>query len=653
MAWRPTKTDDVPVTSGNVRWSIGLWTGVGVASLLAVAGQRSVRATGTGTPQADWWSGLSPDWLPFLPLSALFVPLWFVRRSVTLRTPRWWNRLRGWGGETCPTAQRPVSRHEERRALLLSLLAAAAGLLMSRHVARQFGDVPPAYHDEYSYLFQAETFLAGRTSFPSHPRMPELFDQVHVLNEGEFASRYFPGVGAWIAPFLAVGDPAWGHHLAHAFACFLLFWIGRHLRNNAVGLLAGLLLAAAPGVALFSDLLLSHHPTLVGLLVFVVTFLKLTRAADEGTRVWHWAMLSGGGLTFAMLCRPMTAAGVGLPFGLWFLWWALTGKGVRPQEEAGPIAEANVRLKAVIAMSVPLLAGLGGLFVYNHSITGNGFLTPYQQYTEIYTPRHVYGFNNVTRGEQRLGPKVLEHYDQWAENLTPSLAAQNVGRRVASSLRWTLGIVPLSIVAIVFLATIDLWTRDWLLIAAAIVSLHAAHVPYWFEGIMGWHYVFESAPFWLLLFAGVSERLWRCWTTTERSGMPLWWAALAVVSVLVNLVTVPPLWPARLDVGIVEASFSRQRYAEFARQVEQLTGDRRALVLVEADPSDRHIDYVVNHPSLDAAVLFGRYRSEVTNAEDVVAAFPDRDVYLIRLLTGEFERLSRASIAEPSGRSPR
>jgi hypothetical protein len=635
-------SDDL-VTSGNVRWSIGLWAAVLVASGLAVSGQSSDWLATKETPEVGWWSGLSPDWLPFLPVLVCSVPLWFVRRSVVTRAPRWWSRLRGWGAETCPTPQRPVGRREERRAILLSLLVAIAGLLMSQHVSRQFGNLPPAYHDEYSYLFQAETFLAGRTSFPSHPQMPKLFDQVHVLNEGYFASRYFPGVGAWIAPFLALGHPLWGHHFAHAFACLLLFWIGRHLRNNAVGLLAGLLLVVSPGVALFSDLLLSHHPTLVALLVFVITFLKLTRAIDEGTKTWHWATLSGCGLTYAMVCRPMTAAGVGLPFGLWFLWWAWTGRDVSQRDEQAAIVDANRRLKTVIALGVPLLVGGAGLFAYNFSITGNGFLTPYQQYTEIYTPRHVYGFNNVKRGEQHLGPKVLEHYDQWAENLTPALAAKNVGRRVTASLRWTLGIVPLSIVAIIFLATIDLWARDWLLMAAAIVSLHAVHVPYWFEGIMGWHYVFESALFWLLLFAGVSERLWRHWSMLERPGMPVWWTSLVVVSIVVNLVTVPPLWPARLDVGVVEVSFSRQRYADFARQVEQLIAGRRSLVLVEADPSDRHIDYVVNHPRLDSEVLFGRYRPGETDLSQVVSAFPDRDVFLVRLLSRDVELLSRGA----------
>lgn len=503
---------------------------------------------------------------------------------------------------------------------------------MSWYVGGRFGDRPPAYHDEFSYLFQAETFLAGRVSFPSHPEMPELFDQMHVLNEGRFAGRYFPGTALWMLPFVAIGHPWWGHWLAHSLSAFLLFWIGRHLANSAVGLLAGLLLAVSPGVALFSNLLLAHHPTLVGLLVFVITFLKLRRAIVERTRLWPWALLAGCGLTFAMLCRPMTAAGVGLPFGVWFGWWVL----------AGGETNAWSRWRTALIMAVPIACGFAGLFLFNRAITGDGLLSPYQQYTDIYTPRHVYGFNNVVRGEQHLGPKVIENYDRWAENLTPRLAAKNVCLRLIASLRWTLGIPVLMLACLVFLITIDRWSGDWWLMGAAIVSLHAVHIPYWFEGIMGWHYVFESAPFLLLIFAGVSGRLWQDWMQSDRPVMCLWWTGLVVTAVAVNLISVEPFWAARLDRGIGEVSYSRRKYGEFFDHVEQLTQGRRALVLVNADPADRHIEYVVNAPALDTVVLYGRFRPGRTDLDAVVRTFADRDVWLIDVAGQTVERVSTA-----------
>src|SRR5207237_6153132 len=114
------------------------------------------------------------------------------------------------------------------RPVFFSFLLAATSLAASIAVGSRFDKLPPAYHDEYSYLFQAETFLAGRVSFPSH-EAARLFDQMHVVNEGRFASRYFPGTGLWMAPFVALGHPYWGPWLAGALCAVLMFWFGRGL----------------------------------------------------------------------------------------------------------------------------------------------------------------------------------------------------------------------------------------------------------------------------------------------------------------------------------------------------------------------------------------------------------------------------------------
>ncbi|HAW30053.1 MAG TPA: hypothetical protein DCY03_18335, partial [Planctomycetaceae bacterium] len=256
---------------------------------------------------------------------------------------------------------------------------------------------------------------------PGHADAPELFDQVHVLNEGKMASRYFPGTGLWLAPFVAWGHPYRAYWLAGALTTFFIFWAGRELAGNGVGLLAGLIVALSPGMAIFSNLLLAHHPTLVGLSAFLFFFLRMQR-----TRSFRDALLAGVGLAFGMLCRPMTAAGFALPFGIWLgvevVRWCLP----RVNHKATDSATEKSVVPQITGLAIPLACGLIGLFFYNQSITDSGWKMPYQLYTDLYTPRHVYGFDNVVRGEQKLGPKVLENYDKWAENLTPALAAQNV-----------------------------------------------------------------------------------------------------------------------------------------------------------------------------------------------------------------------------------
>lgn len=570
---------------------------------------------------ADWLCGMSADWLPFLPWLLAAAAAWGIRRRPN-------------------SASREAQQRTQAATLPLwglAMMTAAISFGVSAWTGVRFGDLPPAYHDEFSYVFQAKTFLAGRLSFPSFEPQPELFDQMHVLNEGRFASRYFPGTGLWLAPFVAIGQPYLGHWLAGALATVCVFWIGWEIGGRRTAIVAGLLNAVSPGLALFSNLLLAHHPTLLGLTFFAWMYLRAQR-----TGRFRDHALGAVGLTFAMLCRPMSAFGVGLPFGALLAWQLLrptAGNGDPSDPRQSDPSPIRRRALIVVAWGAPIAWGLGGMLFFNAAITGDAWVSPYQLYTDTYTPRHVYGFHNVTRGEQRLGPKVLENYDVWAEELTPSLAARNVGRRFIASSRWTIGIVPVVGAALVLLMSASTRNRGVLLVAAAIASLHAVHVPYWFEGIMGWHYVFESAPLWVLLVAEATRRMFAAWEQSGRTLMRWWWSGALLTGVAVNLATVPALWPGRLPTGISEVAFSRQRYAAFFAAARELAAGRPTIVFVESDPADRHIDYVVNDPALDGPLLFARYRPDRMHLDKVRALFPDRQAFLFKAATREWQRL--------------
>lgn len=254
---------------------------------------------------------------------------------------------------------------------------------------------------------------------------------------------------------------------------------------------------------------------------------------------------------------------------------------------------------------------------YQQSVTGQLTISPYQIYTDRYTPRHVYGFNNGVRGDQHLGPKVIENYNNWAENLTPQLAARNVGVRLISSWRWTLGILPLLSVALTWCLLPDVRKgKNWWVVWSALIGLHVAHIPYWFTGIMDWHYVFETAPLWLLVAAAAFRGI------VQIPGLRWWTFGLIALSMSVNLWTCEPLWFARVDVGVSELLLPRLRYAQFRQQIEQYRRGRDILVLVIPDPADRSMDYVTNPANLSGPVLVGRWRGE--SLTEIRAAFPAR-----------------------------
>ena len=595
----------------------------------------------------DWFIGVNVD--TTLPLLLIIVVpyFWFVRRPFWTPSGRWWQTLKTWwsaGPETLQTRRRLT----QAAMLLIALMS----LEVSWRVASQpvggdlgvyqFGDLPPAYHDEYSYRLQAETYLAGRLSFPSHLTAARLFDQMHVLNEGQFASRYFPATGLWIAPWLWLGWPILGHWLAGAATAVFVFGIGRELSSNGTGFVAGMLTALSPGMGLFGNLLLAHHPTLLGLFCFAWSFLRWLRTG----RVRDLAFASIG-LSWAMLCRPMTAAGFGLPFGVVFAWqWVRYFKSesntVETVQEKMAATTSRPNLGLVLgAMVIPLLAGFVALGVQNKAITGSLLISPYPRFTDIYSPRHGYGFNNVERTKTETPREVFQSYDNWAENLTPTLAIENAKNRLIASWQWTVGIVPLLSASVLFLLTGHGRDRRWWLIVAAIASLFFVHVPYWFDGIFHWHYVFETGPLWCLLLAAATDTLCHNWLAAERSRMPIWWGAIVGAAVLVNHVDVIPFWyPSKLEAGVEQIAFSRLRYQAFDELLQREVRQRPALVLIEADPSDRHIDYVVNEPSLSAGIIRGRYPVADWPLERVIAEFPARHVYLFRAKTGELRSVT-------------
>jgi len=233
-----------------------------------------------------------------------------------------------------------------------------------------------AYHDEFQLSFQAKTFLAGDCgSQPSDA--PELFDQMHVLNEtAGRPAGIFPGTGVWMAPFrrpaLSVSgtvdlQPAdHGFRLRHRDASY---------RIARTGFFAGLLTAYRREWRCSAT---CSWPS-ADIAGFVLLFM------DDGSLAanqwWGDALAAGIGLTWAMLCRPMTAAGFGLPFGIWTAIWLLRSP-----------APVRQRTAVFLGFAVPL--GLGFAFNWRNNalITGSPWRTP-TMYTDIYTPRHVFGFN--------------------------------------------------------------------------------------------------------------------------------------------------------------------------------------------------------------------------------------------------------------------
>ena len=487
----------------------------------------------------------------------------------------------------------------------------------------RFHKLPPAYHDEFSYLLQAKTFLAGRLSWPAMTVHPDLFHQVHVLNRPTTASRYFPWTGFWMAPFVALGYPYFGHWLAGAVACVFFHRCFCHLMEFQWAVVGSVLIAVSPGLATFSNLLLAHHPTMMVLAVFLWAFLRFM----DQHRIRD-ILVAGIALSLAMLSRPMTAAGFALPFGIWLL-ASMIRRQFKGQIETATIPWAPVRVLAGIG--IPLLLGFGVLGFMNHAITGSWLKSAYQLYTDTWTPRHRYGFDNANIDPALPESKVLQAYDKWAENLTIAKAQSNVSDRTIYSLRWTLGLAALTFCIIAALATcLDFKDRRPLLLLCSVLTLHAVHIPYWYDGIMHWHYVFETAPL-LIMLATFGLRV-ACRTLQSRLGTglsSLWLTSLILASLLPNWVDADTLWgPSRVTTAFREQAFSRVRFEYFRRLTTSEQVRHPGLVLVDERGANPQLSYIINPPDLSGDIIVCRLPEDAAIVEELARAFPEHHLYL-------------------------
>ncbi len=580
-----------------------------------------------------WFYGMDADWsLPVIVLLSLPLIL-LTARVFHLRSRTRRAGLSGLNGKQASIRVQMVAAVALFSVSLLSsasigfrtvVLAPMAG--QSDAVSRiRFYELPPAYHDEFSYLLQARTFLAGRLAWPAMTVQPDLFHQVHVLNRPTTASRYFPWTGFWMAPFVALGRPYFGHWLAGAIACVLFHRCLNRLMGFRWAVVGGVLIAVSPGLASFSNLLLAHHPTMMALAMFLWAFLRFMDHCRIGDIV-----LAGVGLSLAMLSRPMTAAGFALPFGIWLL-ASIFRQQFRRDTTSQPAKRSPVRVLA--AIGIPLLLGFGVLALMNHAITGSWFNSAYQLYTDTWTPRHRYGFNNANIDPALPESKVLQAYDNWAknENLTITKAQSNVVKRTIYSLRWTLGIAALTFCIIAATATcLDFKDRRPLLLFCSVMTLHAVHIPYWYDGIMHWHYVFETAPL-LIMLATFGLR------TASRTLQPqlgsklssLWLTLLILASLIPNWIDADTFRePSRVTTAFSEQAFSRVRFEYFRRLTTSAQIQHPALILVDERGANPQLSYIVNPPDLHGDVIVCRLPNDAAIVDDLAKAFPGHHLFV-------------------------
>ena len=217
----------------------------------------------------------------------------------------------------------------------------------------------PLYHDEFSYLFGADTFAAGRLTNPLPP-VPAAFETIHVNTGPTWQSMYLPGTSLALAAGEKLGLAWLAVLFITAAFCASIYWMVSAWLPRRYALIAAsiAILVVYNGNWWFDNYFCLGLPCLGGALVLgsVPRVLRSRRLDSAG--------LLGLGLVILMLTRPYEGFVFSLPLVL-VLAWSMRRR----------------RWQAIAARAAVILAMVGSAFAwlcyYNARGTGHALLFPY------------------------------------------------------------------------------------------------------------------------------------------------------------------------------------------------------------------------------------------------------------------------------------
>lgn len=206
----------------------------------------------------------------------------------------------------------------------------------------------PNSGDEYNYLYQAQTFAAGRLwNLPPSP--PEVFATNYIVQEPDRVFSSFPfGWPLMLTMALRTGMPLWlVNPLLGALTLGLVWWLGARLYNARVGVLSAAIVGASPFFLFNAASYFSH--TFCGALLLTAA---CTASREDRRPAWV-PLLVGFLIGWAVVARYLTGVVCGVPIVLWLL---------RP---------GAPRLRTLLLVALGGLPWVGALAAYNAAMTGN------------------------------------------------------------------------------------------------------------------------------------------------------------------------------------------------------------------------------------------------------------------------------------------
>ena len=264
--------------------------------------------------------------------------------------------------------------HIARRRALSCVLVTALCLFIRLAILPIHPKPQPREHDEFAYIFGAETLAQGRLANPTHP-MWRFFETYHINMQPTYVSKYPPAQSAFLALGIRLfGHPWYGVLMSVALMCGAMCWMLQGWFAPKYALLGGLF-----AVLQFSAThywIDSYWGGSVAAVGGALVLGALPRLARGGTVLTAFIMSAG----IAMLANSRPFEGLVLVTLAAFALIAYTRNRL----------QLWFRLPVVTVIAVTLTATAAAMAYYNLRTTGSFLTFPYSLNQQRYSAASLF-----------------------------------------------------------------------------------------------------------------------------------------------------------------------------------------------------------------------------------------------------------------------
>ena len=257
--------------------------------------------------------------------------------------------------------EKKLARFAGNRATALITIGSAAILL--RVLLLGWLHVPqPWVHDEYSYLFAADTFTHGRLANPPHP-LSVFFDTFHIIQRPTYSSIYPPLQGAVLALGKLLGHPWIGVLLSTAAMCAAMTWMLQGWMPARWAFLGGVLVVLQYGIYTYwINSYWGGSVPAAGAALLMGAFPRILK---------NWRLREviplGLGITILATSRPVEGFIYCIPVAAGLLWWYFRQRDSARRTNA---------IRVFLALALACVCAVGLVLFCNWRITKNPLLFP-------------------------------------------------------------------------------------------------------------------------------------------------------------------------------------------------------------------------------------------------------------------------------------